>query len=149
MTYRFRWVLGLCFAAAITGGCSSTSGTPLSSEGGASDDGGAPAQDAPAAMMCDAVSLAAPPDAGAAACFDCQAMKCMPEITTCATDCSCAPAFSCLEQNSTGDSLNSGFSVCTDAVDAISNGNAALTNLSHCATTNCNAECFGGATDGG
>ena len=153
MTYRTRWVVGLGFAAAMAGGCSSSSsGPPMpgdTGDSGASSDGGILVEDAPAAMMCDAVSLAAPPDAGAAACFECQAMKCMPTIAACATDCTCGPAFSCLEQNSTGDSLNSGYSACSAAVDALMNGNPALMNLAGCATNNCSAECFGGGADGG
>jgi len=103
--------------------------------------------DAPAAETCDAVSLAPVPDAGAAACFACQAANCMSEIATCSTDCTCAPNYACLERNSTS-TLSSGFSVCTEAIDAIMNGNRALTDLNNCATTKCNAEC-NGAADGG
>jgi hypothetical protein len=109
-------------------------------------DGGGSAADAPATTMCDAVSLAAPPDAGAAACFTCLAGSCMSQIAACSTDCACAPAFGCLQQKSTGGSLNTGFSACQDAVDAIMNGNAALTSLTQCATQSCNAQCYG---DGG
>ncbi len=150
MTHRLRRLLGLGYVVAVAGGCSSTSGTPL-----AADSGVTPVEDAPASMMCDAVSLAAPAEAGAAACFACQAMKCMSEMATCSTDCTCAPAFACLEQNSTGDSLNSGYSACPMTVEAIMNGNEALMGLAGCAATNCSAECFGsgggdaGAGDGG
>jgi hypothetical protein len=108
-----------------------------------------PMQDASAATMCDAVSLAAPSDAGAAACFACLAMKCMSQVAMCSTDCTCAPAYACLEQNSTGDSLNSGFSLCQDAVNAIGNGNGPLTAVTQCSTTSCNAECGGGSVNGG
>jgi hypothetical protein len=132
MTHRL-WVFGL--VAAITG-CSTSSPS-------------APVEDAASAMTCDAVSLAPSPEAGAAACFECQASKCMPEMATCSADCTCAPAFSCLEQHSTGDSLNSGYSACEAAVNALMNGNAALMGLAGCATNNCNAECFGTGGDGG
>ena len=103
--------------------------------------------DAPAVAMCDAVSLDPVVDAGAAACFTCQAANCMSEIATCSTDCTCAPNYACLERNSTS-TLSSGFSTCTEAIDAIMNGNTALTDLNNCATTKCNAECNGGG-DGG
>ena len=152
MTHRL-WVFGLL--AAITGCSSSSPNTPSSTgtdDGGSgTDDGGSGSiEDAPSAMTCDAVSLAASPEAGAAACFECQASKCMPEMATCSTDCTCAPAFSCLEQHSTGDSLNSGYSACEAAVNALMNGNAALMALAGCATNNCNAECgFSSGGDGG
>ncbi len=97
--------------------------------------------------MCDAVSLAAAPEAGAAACFECQAAQCATQTAACSTDCACAPAVSCLEQNSTAGSLNSGYSQCGDAVNAIMNNNAALTALTQCAAMNCQSEC--GFGDGG
>ena len=143
MTHRL-WVAGL--VAAITG-CSSSSPGPSSTN--TDDGGGVSVEDAPSAMACDAVSLAPSPEAGAAACFECQASKCMAEMATCSTDCTCAPAFACLEQHSTGDSLNSGYSACEAAVNALMNGNAALMALAGCATNNCNAECFGAGGDGG
>jgi hypothetical protein len=111
-----------------------------------SGDGAAPVEDAGPTAMCDAVSLAPVADAGAAACFECQATHCMAEVAACAVDCTCAPAYGCLEQNSTGGSINSGYSACTLAVDAIMNNNAALTAVAGCATNSCHPECFG---DGG
>lgn len=99
--------------------------------------------------MCDAVSLAPVAEAGAAGCFECQAAHCMAQIATCSTDCTCAPAYTCLEQNAQEGALNSGYSACNEAIDALMNGNLALMDVAGCATTNCNAECFGGAAAGG
>jgi hypothetical protein len=98
------------------------------------------------------VSLAAPADASAAACFECVASRCVPELTACSTDCACGPAYGCLEQMSMGGSLNTGYSACQSAVDAIMNGDKALTMLNNCANMSCNAPCFGsagGSGDGG
>jgi hypothetical protein len=143
MTLRFRWLVGIGFAASFAAGCSSSSsGTPATP----GDDGSIPVQDAGPAAMCDAVSLAPVVEAGAAACFECQATQCVSEIAACSTDCTCAPAYGCLEQKSTGGSINSGYSSCTDAVDALMNGNTALMNVADCASAKCHPDCFG---DGG
>ncbi len=156
MTHRFGWLLGFGLAAASAGGCSSSSSSaPVSSEGGGAGDAGtgqdaaAPIEEPPPAAMCDAVSLAPVVDAAAAACFECQASHCTAEIAACSTDCSCAPAYSCLEQNSAEGALSSGYSACPEAIDTVMNGNVALTNLTQCATSSCNPQCYGGAADGG
>jgi hypothetical protein len=157
MTVRLWRLLGLGFATAFVGGCSSSSsGSPAvvqtgdassnGGSGGGADDSAAPIMDAAPAALCDAVSLAPAADASAAACFECQAMQCASETAACSTDCACAPAYSCLERNSTAGSLNSGYSQCNEAVDALMNGNAALMGLADCAAANCKAACFG---DGG
>jgi hypothetical protein len=157
MTHRSRWLRGACFLAAALGGggaCSSSSaGTHDGGDGGddrdvasSSGDGGAPIADATPSTTCDAASLAPLVDAGAAACFVCQAAHCMQPIAECAIDCACAAAYTCLQQNSTGGSLNSGYSACGEAVDALMNGNAALTDVAGCTTNSCHDECFG---DGG
>jgi hypothetical protein len=147
MTYRSRWALGLVFAStAVAGACSSKSNPPT---GGTTDDGGSQSmQDAGPPMemeaaVCPAVSLTAPTDSGAAACFACMATSCMADLTACSTDCMCGPAVQCLEQNSTMNSLNTGYSQCPMAVGALSNGDPALMTLSACATTMCNSQCFG------
>ncbi len=157
MTYRYPWLMGLGFAAAVAGGCSSSSpsGGPTtandaassSGDGAMSSSGGSPPVQDAAPMLCDAVSLAAPADSGAPACFACIAAMCMSEVAACSTDCACAPAYACLEMSSTGDSLNTGYSACQTAVNTLMNGNAALTALTDCArTTSCSSQCFG---DGG
>jgi hypothetical protein len=158
MTYRLRWALGLCFTAFVCGCSSSSPGAPPDGPPGTPEDAGGegdattgtppPMQDAAPAAMCDAVSLAPVADAGAAACFECQAAHCMPQVAACSTDCACAPAYVCLQRNSTGDSLNSGYSACPDAIDVLMNGNQALMDVAGCATTSCNAQCFGGAAGG-
>jgi hypothetical protein len=116
-------------------------------------DGGGTGQTAPppdaAPEMCDAVSLATVADAGAAACFECVANRCMAQLTACSTDCACAPAFGCVEQMTTAGSLNTGYSACPSAVDAFMNGDPGLTMLNNCASKSCNAPCFGGANGGG
>jgi hypothetical protein len=149
----------LCFfvATAPLAGCSSSSsGTPYGSGsgtdagGGASPDaGGSEAEDAEAAApaaLCDAASLAPIADASLASCFQCQSARCASLLTVCSTDCSCAPAYTCLQQMSTMGSLNTGYSSCMAAIDALSSGNTALMDLQSCATMMCNASCFG---DGG
>jgi hypothetical protein len=161
MKVRLQWLSCLGIAAAWATGCSSSSsGSPANpSDGGGQavttdNDATTTAQqdaaaivDAPAAPVCDAVSLATI-DAGATACFACQTAKCAPEITACSTDCSCAPAYNCLQANSAG-GINSGYSACPSAIDALMNGDPGLMNLASCATTNCNPQCFGGSADGG
>jgi hypothetical protein len=158
MTYESRWLPGLCFALAFTGGCSaSSSGTPPGSVGASEDASTSsdasqappPIQDAAPAAACDAVSLAPVADAAAAACFECQATECMTEVAACSTDCACAPAYHCLEENSSAGSLNSGYSLCPDSINTLMNGNLALMNLAGCATTSCSPACFGGGGDGG
>jgi hypothetical protein len=155
MTGRFRWLSGLGLVAAFAGGCSSSSsGGPAVDAGGPAEEGGsspedaaAPIMDAAPSAMCDAVSLTPSPEAGAAACFQCQQTQCASDVAACSTDCTCAPAYSCLEQNSAPGSLNSGYSQCSEAVDALMNGNPALMNLAGCASLNCKSEC--GFGDGG
>ncbi len=158
MTYRLRWVSGLFFVVASAGGCSSaSSGTPLGSVVAGDDAGGAdasqgsstPVPEAAPAEMCDAVSLAPPADASAVACFQCLATQCMMEVAACSTDCGCAPAYACLEAHSAEGSINSGFSLCQDAINTLMNGNVALTDLTNCGTAMCHSECQGGGSDGG
>ena len=146
MTYR-SWSLA-CFSvgALVIAGCSSTSGptTPDSGSGGGMDGSGG-GMDAPA-QMCSAVSLT--PMAGAASfsCFNCQAMKCTSEMGACASDCTCGPAYVCLEGHADM-GLNAAYSMCQDtALAAVANGNPAIMALAACATNKCNQECFG---DGG
>lgn len=165
MTYRHRPLLGFGLAAALASACSSSSSsapaadtaTDASPKGddagdaggqgdGNQDDGGPPVADAGSPATCDAASLTPPADGGAAACFACQATHCAAEVAACATDCACGPAYACLERNGTG-TLNSGYSACGEAVDALMNGNPALTGVAQCATLMCNGPCFGG--DGG
>lgn len=149
---RSRWALGLVFASAFAGACSSKS-TPT---GTTPDDSGVILEDAAGsgpmeASVCPAVSLTAPTDSGAAACFACMATSCMADLTACSTDCMCGPAVQCLEQNSTMNSINTGYSQCPTAVGALSNGDPALMSLSACATQMCNSQCFGmggGSTSG-
>jgi hypothetical protein len=156
MTYRYRWVPGLFFVVGFAGGCSSaSSGTPMGAVV-AGDDGGTdasqaapPVQDAAPAAMCDAVSLAPLADASAAACFQCLSTQCMMEVATCSTDCECAPAYGCLEMNSAAGSINSGYSLCQEAINTLMNGNAALTDVTNCGNAMCHAECQGGGSDGG
>jgi hypothetical protein len=143
---------------AFAAGCSSSSpGAPFvlpsedaSTGGGGDGSQGSPPQDAAApAEMCDAVSLAPVVDAAAAGCFECQAMHCMTQVAACSTDCTCAPNYRCLEEKAAEGALSSGYSLCTGAIDALMNGNAALMDVAGCATTNCNAECFGGGGGSG
>jgi hypothetical protein len=151
---KSRFGLLVIFGVSAAGCSSSSSGSPPSGDDGdaapavdASRDAGAdaeasePIMDAAPTPMCDAVSLAVMPDGGNAACFRCQATKCASQLTACATDCACAPAYNCLQGNSAM-GLNSGYSSCGNAVDAISNGDPGLTNVAACATQSCNAECF-------
>ncbi len=157
MTYRSPWVPGLFFVVAFAGGCSSaSSGTPPGSVVAGDDAGGAdgsqappPVQDAAPAAMCDAVSLAPIADASAAACFQCMATQCASEVAACSTDCECAPAYGCLEANSAAGSINSGYSLCQEAINTLMNGNVALTDLTNCGNAMCHAECQGGPGDGG
>ena len=72
----------------------------------------------------------------------------MSEVAACSTDCVCAPAYACLEQNSAEGALSNGYSQCSEAVDAITNGNTALMALADCASLMCHPQCFGGG-DGG
>ena len=155
MTYRSPWILCFVVAAAPLAGCSSSSsGTPYGS-GPGPDAGGGAAQDAgdfedateaAAPALCDAASLAPVADAALASCFQCQSAMCASLLAVCSTDCSCAPAYACLQQMSTMGSLNTGYSSCMAAIDALSSGNTALMDLQSCATMMCNAPCFG---DGG
>jgi hypothetical protein len=96
--------------------------------------------DGPAAHVCDAISVALLPDAALAGCFQCEAMQCASDVTACANDCDCAPAYRCLEDNG---NLNG---LCPNVMGALANSNAALTALESCAVMKCNAECYG---DGG
>jgi hypothetical protein len=91
--------------------------------------------------VCDAASLATLADGGDKVCFACLASKCATEVTACSTDCACAPAYTCLQQNSAG-GINSGYSLCPEAVNALSSNDPALTMLAACAPGMCNAECF-------
>jgi hypothetical protein len=73
----------------------------------------------------------------------------MMEVATCSTDCECAPAYGCLEMNSAAGSINSGYSLCQEAINTLMNGNAALTDVTNCGNAMCHAECQGGGSDGG
>jgi hypothetical protein len=145
MTFRTRWALGLVFAAAFAGACSSKSNPQT----GTSDDSGIILEDGGSgpmeASICPAVPLSGPSDGGLPACFACIATMCMGDLTTCSTDCSCAPAYQCLEQMSTQPNINTGFSLCPTAIGGIADNNAALTNLNHCAQAMCPAQCAGTA----
>ncbi|HEY5146669.1 MAG TPA: hypothetical protein VII82_07865 [Polyangiaceae bacterium] len=159
MTLRFRWLFFLGMTAAATAGCSSSSsGAPVAAPDASEDvvtvnddasveDAGAMPEAAPAAI-CDAASLAPILDGGTVACFECQSKNCASELTVCSTDCACAPAYTCLQQNSVG-GVNSGYSACPNAVSAQFGSNAALMAVASCATTMCNPQCFGGSLDGG
>jgi hypothetical protein len=159
MTLRFRTFFFLGMTAAAAAGCSSSSsGAPVTSPADASDDvavnddasvddAGAMPEAAPAAI-CDAASLAPILDGGTVACFECQSKNCASELTVCSTDCACAPAYTCLQQNSVG-GVNSGYSACPNAVSAQFGSNQALMAVASCATTMCNPQCFGGSLDGG
>jgi hypothetical protein len=144
MTYRSAWILCFAVTAAPLAGCSSSSsGTPFEApDASATED----AAEAAAPALCDAASLAPVADAALASCFQCQSARCASLLTVCSTDCSCAPAYTCLQQMSTMGSLNTGYSSCMAAIDALSSGNTALMDLQSCATMMCNASCFG---DGG
>ncbi|HEX3771445.1 MAG TPA: hypothetical protein VHV30_11290 [Polyangiaceae bacterium] len=147
------------FSILATGCSSSSSGAPTSTgstdagddaTSSANDGSSSPTVDATAeasepemeaapAPVCDAVSLAIM-DGGLVPCFQCQATMCAALITACSTDCLCAPAYNCLQLNS-AQGINSGYSSCPGAIDAISNSDPGLTLLAHCATTMCNAQC--------
>lgn len=152
MTYRCRWALALVFASAFAGACSSSSNPPTTSNTTPDDSGspppmgdaGPPPMEMEAAV-CDAASLAAPADAALASCFSCVAAMCMAELTTCSTDCMCAPGWQCLEQMSSMGSINTGYSACQSAISSLSNGDQAAMSLQMCSTTKCKVECFGDA----
>jgi hypothetical protein len=133
--------LGLVFTSALAGACSSAS-NPTTDDSGASDGGPMEME----AAICPAASLTAPADAAVADCFTCVAAMCMSELTTCSTDCMCAPAWQCVEQMSVMGSINTGYSQCQAAISALSNGDVAMMNLQTCSTMKCNPQCFG---DGG
>ncbi len=155
MTYRFRWLAGFSVGAVAVAACSSTSGPtgPGMGDAAVTTNDGSTGQpdassgedassvtDAPAAPTCDAASLAPIPDAALPACFQCIAAMCPLDVTTCSTDCSCAPAFACLEAMGNNNSL------CPAVMSALSNSNTALTNLEACEVGKCNDPCYG---DGG
>jgi hypothetical protein len=104
-----------------------------------SGSGGSTMDAAPAAT-CAAASLAPMPDAGLLACFQCHMAMCAAELTACSTDCTCAPAYQCLEANSNINGL------CPSVMAALANSDDALTRLSSCSVMKCNSPCFG---DGG
>jgi hypothetical protein len=134
-----KFHLGVLVLGALAAACSSSSSAAPSSGGDATSE---PIVDAAPPPLCDAVSLAAVPDSGNPACFQCQSTTCAQELAACSTDCACAPAYACLQQMTTA-SLSSGYSLCETAIDALMNGDPALTALQGCATLKCNAECVG------
>jgi hypothetical protein len=151
MTYPFRWLAGLAVGAAAAVACSSSSGPPGSSdsgmalqdsstgqmEAGLGEDSGS-VMDGPAAPVCDAISTALMPDAALSGCFQCEAMMCATDVAACAIDCTCAPAYRCLEDMGNSNGL------CPMVMAALANSNTALTNLEGCAAQKCNSPCYGG-----
>jgi hypothetical protein len=150
------------FSILATGCSSSSSGTPTPTGSDAGDDassstgdaGGStqpgldataeasePEMEAAPAPVCDAVSLAVMDAGDDVPCFQCQATMCTALVTACSTDCLCAPAYNCLQQNSP-QGLNSGYSACPGAIDAISNSDPGLTALAACATEMCHDQCY-------
>jgi hypothetical protein len=150
MTYQFRWLAGLWVGAAAAVACSSSSapsgandsGVALQDsatgqmETGSGEDSGS-VMDGPAAQVCDAISTALMPDAALSGCFQCEAMMCASNVTACAMDCECAPAYRCLEDNGNSNGL------CPMVMAALANSNAALTMLEACAVQKCNSPCYG------
>jgi len=101
-------------------------------------DGGGAEADA-AAQACDA-SLLLTGDSGAASCAACQSAHCATDMALCASDCVCSMAVMCLQQN------DNSYSLCQNAIDALSNGNVALMNLAGCTAMDCmNTPCFPGS----
>jgi hypothetical protein len=159
MTHRFQWLAGLSFGAMAAVACSSKSGPtggtnpsdaavenesstgPLDSGSGedatsSQPDAGA-VMDAPATATCDAVSLAPVADAALSTCFQCIAAMCASDVSMCSTDCTCAPAFACLE------AMGNNNSQCPAVMAALANSNAALTGLEGCEVMMCDAPCYG------
>jgi hypothetical protein len=147
MTYQFRWLAGLAVGTAAAVACSSSSAPSGSNDSGSStgqmdtglgEDSGS-AMDGPA-QVCDAISTALMPDAALSGCFQCEATMCMSDVSACAIDCVCAPAYRCLEDNGnlTGK--------CPMVMNALATGNTPLTNLEGCAAMKCDSQCYG---DGG
>jgi len=158
MTYPFRWLAVFSLGAVAVVACSSKSGPTGSSPGDAAaeneastgssgsgsgedatssqQDAGA-VMDAPAAATCDAVSLAPIPDAALSTCFQCITAMCASEVSTCSTDCICAPAFACLE------AMGNNNSQCPAVMAALSNSNAPLTSLEACEVMKCDGPCYG------
>jgi hypothetical protein len=145
MTYQFRWLAGLAVGAAAAVACSSSS-TPSGSvdsgmalQDSSGEDSGS-VMDGPAVQVCDAISTALMPDAALAGCFQCEATMCASDVAACAIDCTCAPAYRCLEDMGNSNGL------CPMVMAALANSNAALTALEGCAAQKCNSPCYG---DGG
>jgi hypothetical protein len=102
-------------------------------------------------MTCDA-SLPVSSDAAVGqACTACKVQMCSAELAKCAADCTCGPIEACLEGT-----LNTLFTACTGAIDAVMGGNQALPGLIQCIDANCFPPCFkeglgdsGAGADGG
>jgi hypothetical protein len=156
---RSSWLLGLETAAFVCGaaatGCAAPDTLPVtisdssadvaSDAAGAESGGGADAGDTGAAvdscasLTCDASPTSPTPGrdgATPAPCVQCIHSKCASELAACAVDCTCGPANACLLDNK----LN--YPTCMDAINAVSNGNCALTNLAGCIAMACVQECL-------
>ena len=160
--------MGFGFAAALASACSSSSSsapaadtaTDASPKGddagdaggqgdGNQDDGGAPVADAASPATCDAVSLAPPADGGRGRVLRVPGDALHGGGRRVLHRLRVRAGLRLPRAHRHGDSLNSGYSACGEAVDALMNGNAALTGVAQCATKKCNAQCFGGGGDGG
>jgi hypothetical protein len=154
---RSTCLLGLSLAwfVAVAAACSSsdtsmgsdsgTDGTTgsSSSSGGSGSSSGSDGSSSGSSQKCDGsvmVPAAGTDGAAPASCLQCLTSNCSSQIAECGPDCVCQPALTCLLQmGKLG--FNNAYTICPNALAAISNGNPPLMDFSNCSATKCNCQC--------